>query len=58
MMMHNGSLKRIGRPPSWIFKMKFLMGGALQTHILHHHAMEIGLTVAEISRVFAFSSEM
>jgi len=29
MMMQNGSLKRIGCPPSWIFKMKFLMGGAL-----------------------------
>jgi len=29
MMMQNGSVKRIGRPPSWIIKMKFLMGGAL-----------------------------
>jgi len=23
--------KCIGRPPSWIFKFKFLMGGALET---------------------------
>ena len=38
MMMQNGSLKRVGRPPSWIFKMKFLMGGALETHVLHHRA--------------------
>jgi len=30
MMLQNGSLKRIGRPPSWIFKMKFLMGSALE----------------------------
>ena len=31
MMMQNGSLKCISRPPSWIFKIKLSMGGALET---------------------------
>jgi len=30
MMMWNGSLKYIGVPPSWIFKIKFLTGRALE----------------------------
>ena len=33
MMTQNGSLKFIVRPPSWIFKRIFLMGGALETHL-------------------------
>jgi len=36
MMTQNGSLKRIGLPPSWSFKMKCLMGGALETQVLRH----------------------
>jgi len=36
MMTQNGSLKRIGLPPSWSFKMKCLMGGALETRVLRH----------------------
>jgi len=49
-------MMRFGRPPSWIVNMKFLMGGALQTRVLYHHAnfLEIGVTVAEMSRFFAF----
>jgi len=37
-MAHNGFPKGIGHPPSWIFKNKFLMGGALEKHVLHYHA--------------------
>jgi len=31
-MMQNGSLKRISRPLSWIFKIIFLTVGAPETH--------------------------
>jgi len=41
-MMQKGSLKRIGRPPSWIFKMKILMSGALETLDHHHRAKFYG----------------
>ena len=41
MMMQNGSLKCISRPPSWIFKIKLSMGGALET-VLHHRARFCG----------------
>ena len=41
-MMHNGSLKRVIRPPSWIVKIQFLTGGAHQRHFLHHCAQFLG----------------
>jgi len=46
----------ICRPSSWISKMKFLMGGALETRVRHRCAkfLEIGRIVAETSRFFAF----
>ena len=34
----NGPLKRTGRPPSWIFKIKNYNGCALERPILHHCA--------------------
>jgi len=42
MMIRNGSVKLIGRPPYLIFKMKFLMGGALETRVLHHRVKFCG----------------
>jgi len=42
MMMLNRSLKLVGRPPSWIVKIKFLSGDALERHVLHHHAKFYG----------------
>jgi len=37
MMMQNRSLKLVGRPPSWIVKIKFLSGNAFERHVLHHY---------------------
>ena len=37
-VMQNGSLKRIGHPPSWIFKINFLTATALEKPILHQYA--------------------
>jgi len=54
MMMQNGSLKRIGRLPSWIFKIIFLMSGALETRIIMPNFVDISRTVANISQFFAF----
>jgi len=39
---NNRSLKCIGRPPSWMFKIKFLMGSKRETHVLRHHAKFCG----------------
>ena len=44
MTMQNGSIKRVGRPPSWIDKIKFLTGDALVKHILHNRAKFCGDT--------------
>jgi len=51
MMMKNRSLKRIGRRPSWIFKIKIFTGGALERHVSRHlsHFEEIDHTVAAIA---------
>jgi len=55
-MTQNGSLKRIGRSPSFLdLKKKFLMGGTLMIHmfcIITPNCMEIGRIVAEVSRFF------
>jgi len=37
-MMQNRAFKRIGRPSSWIVKIKFFTGDALDGHVLHHCA--------------------
>jgi len=57
-MMQNGSVRRIGHPPSWIFKIKNFDSQSLERPILHHKLVEIGLIVAEILRFFriGFSS--
>jgi len=54
--MQNGSLERIGRPPSWIFKIKFLTAYGHERRVRYHHAkfVEIGRNVAEISRFLVF----
>jgi len=49
----NGSLKRIGRPPSWILNSKFLTASGLDRPVLMPNFVEIGHTIAEISRFFA-----
>ena len=38
MLMQNGSLQRIGRPPSWIFEIEIFNSRALQRHVLNHRA--------------------
>jgi len=63
MIMQNGSLKRIGRPPSWILKVKFFNGRVsqeqcvLETHVLHHRAklrgsVELLQRYSDFSRFF------
>jgi len=40
MMMQNGSVERIGRPPSWICKINVLTTSAHERHtLLRHHAV-------------------
>jgi len=41
MMTQNGSLKRIGGPPSGIFKIKFLTAHALERYVLFSVVREI-----------------
>ena len=54
-MMQNGSRERIGCPPSWIFKIEFLMVSAVKRNILRHHANFCAdHTVSEISQVVTF----
>jgi len=54
-MMQNGSRERIGCPPSWIFKIEFLMVSAVKRNILRHHASFCAdHTVSEISQVVTF----
>ena len=42
LMMQNGFLKRIGSLLSWIFKITFLTGKALERHVLHHDVQFCG----------------
>ena len=47
--MHNGSLQRIGGPPSWIFEIKIFHSHTPQRHVMRY---EIGHNVADISQNF------
>jgi len=51
MMMQSGSLKCVGCPPSWIVKIKLLMGGALERYFVStcQILVEIDHTVAKHS---------
>ena len=47
--------ERIGRPPSWIFKIKFLSTGALEKFcIIVPNFVQIGYIVAEILQFLVF----
>jgi len=57
MMMQNVFLKRIGRPPFWMVKIKFLTHNALERQVLHHRGKFCGYrsyTIAMTSQFFAF----
>jgi len=42
-MMQNWSLKHVGRPPSWIIKLTFITGSALERYILLHYTKFCGV---------------
>jgi len=57
MMMQNRSLKLVGRPPSWIVKIKFFyqaMHLRDTFYIITQNFVETDHTVAEISQFFTF----
>ena len=59
-MTQNGSLEsntRIGRPPSWIFKIKFLTASALERYVLHHRANFREISVILLKSAIAIASD-